>query len=74
MARTVGILYTAAYDAWAAYDNVAKPRHSTTPRRPAAQRTLANRRKAVSQAIYRALVDRIPPSILASRFPRRSKP
>lgn len=68
VARTVGILYTAAYDAWAAYDNVAQPRHSTTPRRPAAQRTLANRRKAVSQAIYRTLLDQIPPAIFGEPF------
>lgn len=39
------------------------PRHSTTPRRPAAQRTPANRRKAVSQAIARALLDQLPPGI-----------
>jgi hypothetical protein len=63
VARTLGIVYTAAYDAWAAYDDVAKPRHSTTPRRPAAQRTPANRRKAVSQAMARALLDQLPPGI-----------
>lgn len=63
VARSIGIIYTAIYDAWAAYDNVAKPVHSTTPRRPAAQRTVANRRKAVSQAAYRAIVDQFPPSL-----------
>jgi len=66
VARTVGIIYTAAYDAWAAYDSVAKPRHSSTPRRPMAQRTEANRRKAVSQAIYRAILDQMPPGIFTS--------
>ena len=68
VARTVGIVYTAAYDAWAAYDDVAKPRHSTTPRRPAAQRTAANRRKAVSQAMARALLDQLPPDIFPPDF------
>lgn len=68
VARSLGVIYTAAYDAWAAYDAVAKPRHSTTPRRPAAQRTVANRRKAVSQAIARALLDQFPPSIFDADF------
>lgn len=60
VARSIGIVYTCVYDAWAAYDNVAKPTHSTTPRRPAAQRTEVNRRKAISQAAYRALIDQFP--------------
>ncbi len=47
VARSIAIVYTCAYDAWAAYDDVAKPVHSATPRRPAAERTLANRRIAV---------------------------
>lgn len=63
VARSIGIVYTCAYDAWAAYDNVAKTAHSATPRRPVVQRTEPNRRRAVSQAIYRALLDQFPPAI-----------
>ena len=61
VARSIGIVYTAAYDAWSAYDSVAKPVHRTTPRKPAAQHTDANRRQAVSQATYRTLIDQFPP-------------
>lgn len=68
VARSLGIVFTAAYDAWAAYDDVAKPRHSTTPKRPVAQRNEANRRKAVSQAAYRATVDQWPPDIFSGSF------
>jgi PAP2 superfamily len=63
VARSLGIIYTAIYDAWAAYDNTANPVHSAVARRPAAQRTEANRRKAISQAAYRALMDQFPPTI-----------
>lgn len=68
VARSLGIIYSAAYDAWSAYDNDAKPRHSSTPRRPVAQRTIANRRMAVSQAVYRAIVDQFPPGIFEPLF------
>ncbi|MDZ4152835.1 DUF6851 domain-containing protein, partial [Methylicorpusculum sp.] len=68
VARSIGIIYTTVYDAWAAYDDIAKTTHSPTPRRPAAQRTDANRRKAVSQAAYRAIVDQFPPTIYAEPF------
>ena len=63
VARSIGIVHTAIYDAWSAYDSVAKPVHRTTPRKPAAQHTDPNRRKAVSQAAYRALIDQFPPAI-----------
>ncbi len=39
VARSLGVLYSAIYDAWAAYDDVAKPAYAATRRRPAAQRT-----------------------------------
>lgn len=68
VARSIAVIYTAAYDAWAAYDAVAKTAHSTTARRPAAQRTDPNRRKAVSQAIYRALTDQFPIAIFKEPF------
>jgi len=63
VARSIGVVYTAVYDAWAAFDDVAKPAYSGVPRRPAAQRTEANRRKACAQAAYRAVLDQFPPAI-----------
>ena len=56
------------YDAWSAYDAVAKPVRRTTPRKPVAQHTEANRRKAISQAAYRALIDQFPPAIYEGGF------
>jgi hypothetical protein len=59
-ARALGILHTATYDAWAAYDGVAKgTRLGSTLRRPAAERTgavgEANKAKAISYAAYKTL-------------------
>lgn len=68
VARSIGIVYTAVYDAWSAYDSVAKPVHRTTPRKPAAQHTDPNRRQAVSQAAYRTLIDQFPPAIFDPVF------
>ena len=60
-ARALGILHTATYDAWAAYDGVAKgTRLGSQLRRPAAERTLANKEKAISYAAYRVLTDLFP--------------
>ncbi len=59
-ARSLGILFTCIFDAWAAYDAVAKPVHSTVPRRPVPQRTQVNREDAVNRAAYRALLDQFP--------------
>ena len=59
-ARSLGLIYTSGYDAWAAYDDVANPVRSGVARRPVVQRTDSNRRTAVSQAIYRTLVDQFP--------------
>ncbi len=68
VARSISIVYTAVYDAWSAYDSVAKPVHRTTPRKPASQHNDANRRKAISQAAYRALIDQFPPDIYDPAF------
>jgi hypothetical protein len=64
-ARAIGVLHTATYDAWAAYDPVAvdtrqRLRTDTSLRRPAAEQTLANKNKAISFAAYRAMVDLFP--------------
>jgi hypothetical protein len=56
--RALGVLQTAEYDAWAAYDAVAKgTRLGSQLRRPAAERTAANKAEAVSYAAYAVLVD-----------------
>jgi hypothetical protein len=76
VARALGILHTATYDAWAAYDPVAKgTRLGSTLRRPPAERTLANKSKAISYAAYRVLTDLFPaaqhPNIGPVDFPQR---
>ncbi len=60
-ARANAIVNTAMFDAWAAYDNKANGTQlGGELRRPAAERTGANRRKAMSFAAYRALVELFP--------------
>jgi hypothetical protein len=60
-ARALAVTHTAMYDAWAAYDRKAiGARTGSSLRRPRAERTLANKRVAVSYAAYRALVDLFP--------------
>ena len=66
-ARAIGVLHTATYDAWAAYDAVAKgTRLGSQLRRPASERTLANKNKAISFAAYKVLTDLFP----ATRYTR----
>ncbi|HKO85738.1 MAG TPA: phosphoesterase [Actinomycetota bacterium] len=60
-ARALAIVHTAIYDAWAAYDPLAVgTRLGAKLRRPEAERTQANKNKAVSFAAYLALVDLFP--------------
>jgi hypothetical protein len=55
-ARALGIVHTATYDAWAAYSGVAKgTRLGSQLRRPAAERTEANKTKAISYSAWRTL-------------------
>ncbi|MFP2924834.1 vanadium-dependent haloperoxidase [Pyxidicoccus sp. 3LG] len=57
LSRTLAIALTAMYDAWAAYDDKAVgTRLGGSLRRPRAERTQANREKAIAYATYRALV------------------
>ena len=57
-ARAIGILNTATYDAWAAYDPVAVgTRLLGSLRRPTAEDTLANKNEAISYAAYQVLTD-----------------
>jgi hypothetical protein len=64
-ARALAVVHTAIYDAWAAYDPLAvdtRQRLRANPdlRQPAAERTQANKERAVSFAAYTALVDLFP--------------
>jgi hypothetical protein len=60
-ARALAMVHTAIYDAWAAYDPVAVgTRLGGGLRQPEAERTQANKEKAVSFAAYAALVDLFP--------------
>jgi hypothetical protein len=61
VSRALSMVHTATYDAWAAYDPVAQgTRYGSALRRPANERTLANKEKAVSYAAYRVLMDVYP--------------
>ncbi|HEV7764647.1 MAG TPA: vanadium-dependent haloperoxidase [Thermoanaerobaculia bacterium] len=55
--RTLAIWATTMFDAWAAYDEKAVgSRLGGTLRRPAVERTLENKKKAISYASYRSLL------------------
>lgn len=58
--RAYGILHTAMYDAWAAYDENAISTTGSTVQRPAAEKTEANLTEAMSYAAYQVLVDLFP--------------
>ncbi|HEY3125036.1 MAG TPA: vanadium-dependent haloperoxidase [Thermoanaerobaculia bacterium] len=61
VARAIGIVHTCGFDAWAAYDDVAVgTRLGGSLRRPAAERTPANKEKAFSNGEYRCLLDLFP--------------
>jgi hypothetical protein len=61
VARMLAIVHTAMYDAWAAYDAQAVgTRRGGALRRPANERTTENKRRAMSYAAYRVLVDLFP--------------
>jgi hypothetical protein len=60
-ARSLAIVHTAIYDAWAAYDPVAVgTRLGAGLRQPEAERTQANKERAVSFAAYTAYLDLYP--------------
>ena len=61
VARALAIVHTSMYDAWAAYDATAVgTRLGGSLRRPASERTLGRKSKAMSFAAYRALVNLFP--------------
>ena len=53
--RMLALPMIAQFDAWSRYDSVAEPVHLKADRRPAAERTLANKEKAISYAMCRTL-------------------
>jgi hypothetical protein len=68
-ARMLAIVSTCMYDAWAAYDSMAVgTRLGDTLRRPTAERTQANKGKAISFAAYRALADLFPQPEQVQKF------
>lgn len=61
VARSLAIIHTAIYDAWAAYDAVAiGTRLRGALRRPEAERTALNKVRAMSQAAYVACLNQFP--------------
>jgi hypothetical protein len=61
VARALAVAHTCAYDAWAAYDRDAVATQvGGALRRSPAERTLANKQKAISFATYRAALDLFP--------------
>jgi hypothetical protein len=61
VARALAAVHTCMYDAWAAYDEHAVGTQlQGALRRPASERTLENKEKAISYAAYRALADVLP--------------
>jgi hypothetical protein len=63
VARALAVAHTCAYDAWAAYDRDAVATQvGGALRRSPAERTLANKQKAISFATYRAALDLFPGS------------
>lgn len=54
--RMLALVWTAAFDAWSRYDEHATPMYlSNVPRQPESERTIANKEKAISYALYRAM-------------------
>jgi hypothetical protein len=62
VARALAVAHTCMYDAWAAYDRVALGTRLGGLRVRPPQRTLANKRAAISHAAYLAAVDLFPGS------------
>src|SRR6187431_2300210 len=61
VSRMITVVHTAIYDAWACYDEKAVgSRFGGFLRRPAKERTEANKRKAISFAALRACLDLFP--------------
>ena len=70
VARALAIVHTCIYDAWAAYDDVAVGTTDVdgTRRRPAAERTGANKTKTISFAAHRCLRNLYPDAASKARL------
>jgi hypothetical protein len=74
-ARALGVLHTATYDAWAAYDPKAKVTRPDGPAQQAASKnTLANKNEAISYAAYRVLNELFPPGQFPDGGPQGTDP
>ncbi|WP_144289847.1 vanadium-dependent haloperoxidase [Ideonella sp. A 288] len=60
VARALAIAHTCMYDAWVPYDARAAGAVATLPRRPLAERTEANKAKAIGHAAHRCLLNLFP--------------
>src|SRR6266542_1647374 len=68
-ARSLAILHTCIYDAWAAYDPTAVGTQlGAKLRRPSAEESLDSKQEAISFAAYHALVDLFPQPDEVARF------
>jgi VCPO second helical-bundle domain/Domain of unknown function (DUF6851) len=67
--RAFGVLFTAIYDAWAAYDPVAKVTQTGGPSQQTTANTDATKTQAISYAAYRTLTDLFPPATFPSCSP-----
>ena len=71
--RALGVLHTATYDAWAAYDPVAKVTRPDGPtQQPKTSNTIANKSKAISFAAYQTLLDLFPDATYPAKPPHTS--
>jgi hypothetical protein len=67
-ARALGVLHTATYDAWAAYDPIARVTLQDGPaQQEATSNTDPNKAKAISFAAYRVLNNLFPPGSFPSK-------
>jgi hypothetical protein len=66
--RALGVLFTAMYDAWAAYDPAAKVTQNAGPSQQTTGNTDANKTQAISYAAYRTLNDLFPPAAFPSVY------
>ena len=74
VARTLAVVHTCMYDAWAAYDSAALGTELRgVLRRPDSEGTPANKQKAISYAAYRALNDLMPVDTDAVYLPLMKK-
>lgn len=56
--RCLALIWTAVFDAWSRYDSIAKPVClRNVERRPVGERTLENKKEAISYAAYRSMME-----------------